>query len=436
MSDSPPPKRHCPSRTKPLITYYPTNKYSPHISHSPSHSTAPYHYPLSLLPLATIRVYQSREFTPLRAPCRKCACPAEIGLILQKLFFTVERLVSGGAGKLGQKEKNEENNWAVNYEAGILEPTLFGGGGFKSGRLADSPYFPFEGERGVEELGLFIRSLYGVVLGGDGDGGGGGSGGSGGITKWKREEARLETPHSDESKTKISDALAGEKNPIRKRSKTPRKTTPPISSSPMFSTTFMSPPPSRHSETPAGTPEEEGTIPDFNNLKVLFALLDKLERGSFAAAQMMNAFADVVIGQRCSNCCDRTTQKPEAKVSPVSTGTMAPEGEADFESGDDSSRTMSAERAPPGYTSPVGRKNESTLQSTPEDDSLPSTPISGLTAKVREVTCNLCTPKRDNSASSKAPRWYASITPRAERRIRLENPGEDVRATIKEEDDD
>jgi hypothetical protein len=32
-------------------------------------------------------------------------------------------------------------------------------------------------------------------------------------------------------------------------------------------------------------------------------------------------------------------------------------------------------------------------------------------------------------------RWYASITPKAERRIRLENPGEDVKATIKEEDD-
>lgn len=416
MSDSPPPKRHCPSGTKSRITYYPTNKYSPHISHSPSHSTAPYHYPLSLLPLATIRVYQSREFTPLRAPCRKCARPAEIGLILQKLFFTVERLVSGGAGKLDQKEKNEANHWAVNYEAGILEPTQFGGGGFKTGKLADNPYFPFEGERGVEELRLFIRSLYGVVLDGDGDGGGGGSGGSGGITKLKREEARLETP--------------------RKLSKTPRKTTPPVSSSPMFSTTFMSPPPSRHSETPAGTPEEEGTIPDFNNLKVLFALLDKLERGSFAAAQMMNAFADVVIGQRCSNCYDWTTQKPEAKVSPVSTGTMAPEGEADFESGDDSSRTVSAERPPSGYTSPVGRKNGSPLQSTPEDYSLPSTPISGLTAKVREVTCSLRTPKRDNSVDPKAPRWYASITPRAERRIRLENPGEDVRATIKEEEEE
>ncbi|PUU83814.1 hypothetical protein B9Z19DRAFT_1071692 [Tuber borchii] len=411
MSDSPPPKRHCPSGTRSLITYYPTNKYSPHISHSPSHSTAPYHYPLSLLPLATIRAYQSREFTPLRVPCRKCARPAEIGLILQKLFFTVERLVSGGAGKLEQKEKNEENNWAVNYEAGIPEPTLFGGGGFKSGRLADSPYFPFEGERGVEELGLFIRSLYGVVLDGDGDGGGGGNGGSGGVTKWKREEARLET--------------------LRKPSKTPRKTTPPVSSSPMFSTTFMSPPPSRHSETPAGTPEEEGAIPDFKNLSVLFTLLDKLERGSFAAAQMMNAFADVVIGQRCSNCCE-----PEAKVSPVSTGTMAPEGEANFESGDDSSRTVSAERAPPGYTSPAGQENGSTLQSTPEDYSLPSTPISGLTAKVREVTCNLCTPKRDNSVGPKVSRWYASITPRAERRIRLENPGEDVRATIKEEEED
>jgi len=414
MSDSPPPKRHCPSRTKSFTTYYPTKKYTPHISHSPSYTTAPYCYPLSLLPLATIRVYQSREFAPLRAPCRNCRRPAEIGLTLQKIFLTVERLVSGGAGKLDQKEKNEENHWAVNYEAGILEPAIFGGGGFKSGKLADNPYFPFEGERGVEELGLFIRDLYGIVL----DGGGGG-----GITEWGREEARLETP--------------------RKLSEVSRKATPSVSPSPMFSRTFISPPPSRHSETPSGTPEEEGTIPDFNNRKVLFALLDKLERGSFAAAQMMEAFADVVIGRRCGSDRCGSTQKPEAKVSPVSTGTLAPEGEVYIESWDDSSRTMSAEPAPRVYTLPVGRKNGPTLQSTPEDSSLPSTPTGGPTAKVREkVARNLRTPERGNRVGPEGPvlgpahKWHASITPRAERRIRFENPGEDVTAMIKEEEEE
>ena len=321
-------------------------------------------------------------------------------------------------GKLDQKEKNEENHWAVNYEAGILEPTTFGGGGFKSGKLANSPYFPFEGERGVEEFGLFIRGLYGIVL----DGCGGGSG-RGGITEWKREEARLETP--------------------RKRSKVSRKTTSPVPSSPMFSRTFMSPPPSRHSETPAGTPEEEGTIPDFSNQKVLFTLLDKLERGSFAAAQMMEAFADVVIGRRCSNSrCDLTAQRPEAKVSPVSTGTVAPDGEVNFGSGEDSSGTVFVEQTPRVYTVSVGRKNEPTLQSTPEDSSLPSTPIGGPMTKVRdEAIRNLCTPERSNKMGpggavlGAAHKWHASITPRAERRIRFENPGEDVTAMIKEEED-
>ncbi|PWW74767.1 hypothetical protein C7212DRAFT_283377 [Tuber magnatum] len=426
MSDPPPPKRHCSSRVKSFTTYYPTKKYSSHISHSPSHSTVAYCYPLSLLPLATIRVYQSREFTPMRAPCRKCACPAEIGLILQKVFLTVERLVSGGVGKLSQKEKNEENHWTVNYEAGILEPTLFGGGGFKSGKLADSPYFPFEGERGVEEFGLFIRGLYGIVLDGNGDDGGGDAGGvmKG---KGKGEKARLETP--------------------RKLSKASYRITPPASSPRMFSRTFMSPPPSRHSETPAGTPEEEDTIPDFNDLKVLFPLLDKLERGSFAAAQMMEAFADVVIGQRCGNCCDWAVQKPGAKESPVSSGTLEPESEADSENEDDrSSGTLFAERTGREHTpSTLGVEKRPVLQSTPENASPPSGSINDSTAKFRVVvTRNLRTPKRSNRAdpeeeepvSDPVHRWYAFITPRAERRIRLENPGEDVKATIKEEEEE
>ncbi|CUS15604.1 unnamed protein product [Tuber aestivum] len=418
MSDTPPPKRHCSSRVKSFTTYYPTKKYSPHISHSPSYSTVSYCYPLSLLPLATIRVYQSREFTPMRAPCRKCARPAEIGLILQKIFLTVERLVSGGVGKLSQKEKNEENHWAVNYEAGILEPTLFGGGGFKSGKLADSPYFPFEGERGVEEFGLFIRGLYGMVLHSNGDGNGGG----GGITKGKgkEEETRLETP--------------------RKVSKASCRTTPPASSPRMFSRTFMSPPPSRHSETPTGTPEGEGTIPDFNNLKVLFPLLDKLERGSFAAAQMMEAFADIVIGQRCGNCCGWNVQRPGVRASPVSSGTVEPEREADLEDEDDrSSGTAFSERVLREYTpSTVGREERPMLQGAPKKNSS-SNLINDPTAKARgEVTRGLCTPKRGNGPIPEDPvsdRWYAFITPKAERRIRLENPGEDVKATIKEEED-
>ncbi|KAG0137876.1 hypothetical protein HOY82DRAFT_318670 [Tuber indicum] len=415
MSDSPPPKRHCSPRLKSFTTYYPTKKYSTHVSHSSSYSTVSYCYPLSLLPLATIRVYQSREFTPLRAPCRKCARPTEIGFVLQKIFLTVERLVSGGAGKLDEKEKNEENHWAVNYEAGILEPALFGGGGFKSRKLAENPYFPFEGERGVEELGSFIRGLHGIVLGGDDDGGG--------IVKGKGVGARLETP--------------------RKLSTVSYRATPPASSPHIFSQTFMSPPPFRHPETPAGTPEEEGTMPDFNDLKVLFPLLDKLERGSFAAAHMMDAFADVVIGQRCDNCCDWSPRKPGTGVSPVSSGAVGPEGEADFENDDDrSSGTVYAEQTPREHTpSTVGREEIPALQSTPREDSPPPAPINGPRTKRRErVIRNPRTPKPGNRATPEGPvpvqdRWYASITPKAERRIRLENPGEDVKATIKEEDD-
>ncbi|KAG0635142.1 hypothetical protein HOY80DRAFT_1058067 [Tuber brumale] len=416
MSDSPPPKRHCSPSMKSFTTYYPTKKYAAHVSHSSSYSTVSYCYPLSLLPLATIRIYQSREFTPLKAPCRKCGHPTKIGRILQKIFLTVERLVGVRAGKLDEKEKNEENHWAVNYEAGIPEPVLFGGGGFKSRRLADNPYFPFEGERGVEELGSFIRSLHGIVLGGGDDGGG--------TVKGKEVEAQLATP--------------------RKLSMVPCRATPPASSPHIFSQTFMSPPPSRHPETPAGTPEEEGTIPDFNDLTVLFSLLDKLERGSFAAAHLMDAFADVVIGQRCGkNNCDQTLQNPGAKASPVPSGIVGSEGEVDSENDDDrSSGTVYAEQTPREHTpSAVGWEKGPVFQNTPGEDSSPPASVCGPTTKRRgRVIRNPRTPKPGNRATPEGPvpvqnRWYASITPKAERRIRLENPGEDVRAMIKEGDD-
>ncbi|RPA98471.1 hypothetical protein L873DRAFT_1027938 [Choiromyces venosus 120613-1] len=432
MSDLPPPKRHRSSEMKTFTTYYPAKKYSTHISQAPSHSIVSYCYPLSLLPLATIRVYQSREFTPLRAPCRNCGYPADIELVLQKIFLTVERLVSGGVGKLNEKEKNEENNWAVNYEAGILEPTLFGGGGFKSGKLVDSPYFPFEGERAVEEFAAFIRDRYGIVLDDhDND--------HDAVKKGKEVEAPLET--------------------VGKLSKASPGMTPPETSPPMFSQTFMSPPPSRHPETPAGSPVHDVTIPDFNDLKVLFPLLDKLERGSFAATQMMEAYADVVIGQKCHSCYYWTVPKsPIAEISPVSLSTAVTDrgGDVDVENEDDnrSSGTVFTEPTPQEYTlPPLVQKRRSTtvktpplLQITPEEDPAPSTLVINFSTP-REpekiTTGNPHTPTRTNIATPErrlvpdsANKWYASITPRAEKRIRLENPGENVEATIKEEEEE
>lgn len=40
----------------------------------------------------------------------------------------------------------------------------------------------------------------------------------------------------------------------------------------------------------------------FNDLKELFELFDKVERGSYAAARLMEAYADVIVNEACIYC--------------------------------------------------------------------------------------------------------------------------------------
>ncbi|KAF1956948.1 hypothetical protein CC80DRAFT_491814 [Byssothecium circinans] len=107
--------------------------YTPQIRHGPhpdSKLCQDFHwvpYPLGLLPYDSWHKLHHRDNVQPSLPfrCPVCKCERKTTPHIRKIFLVAERLSwEFEVVPLPEKERNEELNWAVNYELGILDPFM------------------------------------------------------------------------------------------------------------------------------------------------------------------------------------------------------------------------------------------------------------------------------------------------------------------------
>lgn len=311
-------KRAKPS-VKSFVNYTPAQKYVPR----PDTDTF-LSYPLTLYPRATIQIYRNRGPTPLKAPCRQCVKLTTVSLAQQKLFLTAERLLRKPMDKVADIERNQTNTWAVNYDVGIYEPFVENNTGFKSKMILENRFYPFVDEFELEVVvkllqrigeGLGERSLNLYLK----------------MLKGMDELARTihlarapvvtqqHLPH-----VPVPAFVPAFETPKKQKSYQYIPISPPVSSPPRppqyysqypsFSSSPPGPaPPAIYRPPQASTQlpslprilDNKPPLRSFNDLKGLFEVFDKIERGSYAAARLMEAYADVIVNEACIDCWAR-----------------------------------------------------------------------------------------------------------------------------------
>lgn len=215
-------------------------------------------------------------------------------------------------------ECNQANTWAVNYDVGIYEPFVEQRmGGFKSKEILGNQFYPFVDEFELEAIvkllqkvgeGLNERSLDMYLQ----------------ILRGMDEVIRITRPAPVVPPQPFAPTFETPKKPKSYQNQhqyTPH--TPPASSPlrpsqyPSFSSSPPGPPLAPHTQLPPLyrpplAPHQLPSLPrildnkpplrSFNNMRDLFELFDKIERGSYAAARLMEAYADVMVNEACIDC--------------------------------------------------------------------------------------------------------------------------------------
>lgn len=286
---------------KAFTNYCVTPKYSP------SHDTITcLSYPLTLHPRATIQIYQNRGCTPIKASCRQCKAQTTISLTQQKLFLTAERLFLKSTDKETDIERNQTNTWAVNYEVGIYEPFVEHNTGFKSKKTLDNMFYPFADEfelelvvkllqrvgEGLSEasLNLYLKILKGIDE----------------IVKVIPPAPVVPPPHASietpkESGSYVSPAPPAS-TPLRPSFQYPSVTSGPSSPLAPPGQLPLLCPPLNQLPSVSHILNRKPPLRSFNDLRELFELFDKIERGSYAAARLMEGYADAIVNEACIDC--------------------------------------------------------------------------------------------------------------------------------------
>lgn len=228
----------------------------------------------------------------------------------QKLFLTTERLLLGTMDTVTDIERNQTNTWAVNYEVGIYELFIEQNTWLKCKKTLENRFYPFVDEFELEVVvkllqrvgeGLGERSLNMYLN----------------MLKDMDEIVRV-IPPTPVAVQNPSHALVPTPE-TRKKSKFNQKyippTTPTTSSlglssqqfyneySPLAPSSLLTPagqlPPSYR---PSRIPDRKSPLKSFSDLKGLFKVFDKIKRGSYAAARLVEAYAGVIVNEACIDC--------------------------------------------------------------------------------------------------------------------------------------
>lgn len=227
----------------------------------------------------------------------------------QKLFLTAERLFLKSTDKVADTERNQTNTWAVNYEVGIYEPFVEQNTGFKSKKTLNNMFYPFADEfelelvvkllqrvgEGLSEtsLNLYLKILKGIDE----------------IVRVVPPAPVVPPPYTSietprESKSYVSPAPPAS-TPLKPSFQYPSIASEPSSSlAPLGQLPLCPPPPPALNQLPSVSHilDRKPPLRSFNDLKELFELFDKIERGSYAAARLMEGYADAIVNEACIDC--------------------------------------------------------------------------------------------------------------------------------------
>jgi hypothetical protein len=226
---------------------------------------------------------------------------------MRKIFLVAERLLSeDGTTSMHLKSKNEELNWAVNYELGILEPFVEDPEQVPGGKNSQkNTFYPYANEYEMqvafeyisisEEIAETTCALWiGVqldlqkMLGGD------------------YLDQGLKGPSLKEDGLKILENKAS-------RQKTPEIETIDLTDSPPPKTKAVPPiptPPSTQANAisplkPIEPPpyfDKQRRIVSYKTLQDFYELLDKIERTSYVGAKFLEAYAEKLRDDLCKDC--------------------------------------------------------------------------------------------------------------------------------------
>lgn len=188
-------------------------------------------------------------------------------------------------------ERNQTNNWATNYDIGISKPSMESATWGARGRA-----YPFADEF---ELGVVV-----VLLRKVGEG---------------LNERTLELYLGllrcmDEAAKGVQPVVPAVVQPTARPSGTPRKprfyqqSIPPIQPLQHAGTPLPLPPPQASAKLlppVSSVLESKPLLRSFNTMKELFQVFDRIEKGSYAAARLMEAYADMVVNEACIDCWAR-----------------------------------------------------------------------------------------------------------------------------------
>lgn len=221
-----------------------------------------------------------------------------------------ERLFFGMMDTVTDIERNQTNTWAVNYEVGIYEPFIEQNTRLKGKKTLENLFYPFVDDF---ELEVVVKLLQRV---GEGLG-------KSGLNMYLNMLKGLDeivgaippTPvavrHPSHSLVPTFETRGEPKSNQQYISPTTSTTSPlELSSQKFYNESSV--PGTSSSLTPAGQlpplyrpfhiPDRKSPLKSFSDLKGLFEVFDKIKRGSYAAARLMEAYADAIVNEACIDC--------------------------------------------------------------------------------------------------------------------------------------
>lgn len=299
-------------------------------------------YPLGLLPYDSWHKLHNRKevYPPLPFRCPKCKKERETNAHQRKIFLVAERLSLHGAhASRADIDLNEELNWAVNYELGILEPFVEDPeqvpGGKRSQKNKFHPYcnehemkealnLMFASENITEmswslwlDMQMSVQTLLGNEEAQKSD--------SATPKAPPRGKQPLRPSAGNQARTKTPPAeidyidltISPEKPNAKEKEAASSLFTPPSSSGPSRATDRkpMQTPASLEAfsaANPIATPQDttaqaSSSSPDmriisFKTLQDFYSLLDQIERTSYVGARFLEAYAERLQNDMCKDC--------------------------------------------------------------------------------------------------------------------------------------
>ncbi|KAF9700352.1 hypothetical protein EKO04_001242 [Ascochyta lentis] len=327
------PSRQPPAGRSSPSTLIPWGKpYKPAVLHAPhpdSRLCQDFHwvpYPLGLLPYDSWFKLHHRPETAKEksALCPACMKERKVTPHARKIFLVAERLSwEDGITSMHDKSLNEELNWAVNYELGILDPFVEDPEQVPGGKKSQmNIFYPYQNEY---EMKLAFKYIFMTED----------------ITEttwalWIGTQLDLQKMLGGDDESSVPRALKLHEDGLRileKRStrpKTPEPETidltesPPPKSRPVFgiptppssfrrtgemsennSTAFANQAESASFKDSSGRPsyvDQHRRIVSYKTLQDFYGLLDKVERTSYVGALFLEAYAEKLRDDLCQAC--------------------------------------------------------------------------------------------------------------------------------------